>query len=84
MTPSDAIAYFTTLIAIAVAPGPVVLMLLARAGAGDTRGACAFGGGFALGGVVIIVAVCAGLGHWLKARPALFEYGRFAVLAYLG
>ncbi len=78
----DTISYFVTLLAIAVAPGPVVLMLMVRAASDDTRGASAFGFGYALGGVIIITAICFGLGAWLTAVPEVFEYSKYAMLAY--
>ncbi len=83
MTFNDTTAYFLTLVAIALAPGPVVLMLIARAASRDTMGAMSFGVGFACGGVLIITAVCFGLGGWLQAAPQVFEYGKYAMLAYI-
>jgi len=83
MTFADTLSYFTTLFAIAIAPGPVVLMLMVRAAGNDTRGAISFGLGYALGGVIIIGAVCYGLGTWLSAIPEFFEYSKYIMLAYL-
>lgn len=82
MTLPDTFSYFTALVAIAVAPGPVALMLMVRAASNDIRGAAAFGFGFALGGVVIVTAVCFGLGAWLSAVPAIFEYSKYIMMAY--
>ena len=46
MTAADGFSYVVTLVAIAIAPGPVVLMLMVRAASGDVRGAAGFGLGF--------------------------------------
>lgn len=82
MTLSDTFSYFTALVAIAIAPGPVVLMLMVRAASNDVKGAAGFGFGFALGGVFIVAAVCFGLGAWLSAVPAIFEYSKYVMMAY--
>ena len=80
----DAGVYFLTLIAIAVAPGPVALVLLVRAASRQIPQAIGFGLGYALGGVIIITAVCFGLGAWLSAVPVFFEYSKYLMLAYIG
>ena len=82
MSLGDTLSYFTALVAIAIAPGPVVLMLMVRAAGNDALGAAAFGLGFALGGVMIITAVCFGLAAWLTAVPEVFEYSKFLMMAY--
>ncbi len=82
MSFADTFSYFTALVAIAIAPGPVVLMLMVRAASNDTKGATGFGFGFALGGVLIITAVCFGLGTWLTAVPEVFEYSKYVMMAY--
>ena len=79
----DTTAYFMTVVAITLAPGPVVLMLMVRAASNDTLGALGFGIGFALGGVLIIAAVCLGMGAWLEMAPQFFAYGKYIMLAYL-
>jgi len=83
VTFDDTTAYFLTVVAIALAPGPVVLMLMVRAASRDTAGAVLFGAGFATGGVIIIAAVCFGLGGLLQAEPQIFEYGKYVMLAYI-
>lgn len=80
---SDTLSYFTTLIALAVAPGPVVLMLMARAASSDVRGAICFGIGSALGGVTIVSAVCFGLSAWFAAVPEILAYSKYALIAYI-
>jgi threonine/homoserine/homoserine lactone efflux protein len=79
----DIFSYFTTLVAIAIAPGPVVLMLMVRSAGNDAKGAVGFGFGFALGGVLIICAVCFGLNAWLTAVPEVFEYSKYVMMAYI-
>ncbi len=83
MNTYDIASYFMTLTAIALAPGPVVLMLMVRAAGNDTRGAIGFGTGFVMGGLVIITAVCFGLSAWLTAVPAVFEYSKYVMMAYI-
>lgn len=83
MTLSDTTVYFLTLVAIALAPGPVVLMLMVRAASQDTIGATFCGIGYATGGVLIITAVCFGLGGYLQAEPQIFVYGKYVMLAYI-
>jgi len=83
MSSADTFSYFVTLVAIAIAPGPVVLMLMVRAASNDVRGAAGFGFGFAMGGVLIITAVCFGLSAWLTAVPEVFEYSKYAMIAYI-
>lgn len=79
----DMLSYFVTLVAIALAPGPVVLMLMVRSASKDVKGATGFGLGFALGGVLIISAVCFGLSAWLTAVPEIFEYSKYVMIAYI-
>ena len=83
MSAADTLSYFITLVAIAVAPGPVVLMLMVRSAGNDVRGAAGFGFGFAMGGVLIISAVCFGLSAWLTAVPEVFEYSKYVMIAYI-
>ncbi len=82
MSFADTLSYFTALVAIAIAPGPVVLMLMVRAASNDAKGATGFGFGFAAGGLLIITAVCFGLGAWLTSVPEVFEYSKYVMLAY--
>lgn len=83
MTALDYFSYFLTIVAITLAPGPVVLMLMVRAATNDTRGALGFGIGYCLGGLIIITAVCFGLSQWLTAIPAVFEYSKYVMMAYI-
>lgn len=80
---SDAASYFITLIAITLAPGPVALVLVARSAGRDIWGALSFGVGYAVGGLLIITAVCYGLAAWLTSVPQVFEYSKYVMLAYI-
>lgn len=80
---ADMTTFFMTVIAIAVAPGPVVLMLIARSASNDIAGAAGFGLGFSIGGVTIITAVCFGLSAWFTAVPEVFVYSKFVMMAYI-
>jgi threonine/homoserine/homoserine lactone efflux protein len=83
MSYSDVLSYFVTLVAIALAPGPVVLMLMVRSASNDVAGAVGFAVGYAIGGVVIISAVCLGLSAWLTSVPEVLEYSKYVMLAYM-
>jgi threonine/homoserine/homoserine lactone efflux protein len=83
MSYSDVMSYFFSLIAITLAPGPCVLMLIVRSASGDVLGAFGFGIGYALGGVIITSVVCFGLGTWLTAVPEVFEYSKYVMMAYM-
>lgn len=79
----DTFSYFVTVVAITIAPGPVVLMLMVRAAGNDVKGAVAFGLGYSLGGLLIITAVCFGLSAWLTAVPEVLEYSKYIMIAYI-
>lgn len=83
MTIYDIAAYFLTLVAIALAPGPAFLLLMVRAASRDTLGAAFCGAGYASGGVAIITAVCFGLDEFLEAESGFFIYGKYVMLAYI-
>lgn len=81
---SDAIAYVLSLITLTLAPGPLVLLLMVRAASNDMRGAIGFGLGVALGDILVIAAICLGLGTWLQSAPGIYEFGKVAMLLYVG
>ena len=83
MTFLDTFSYFVTVVAITIAPGPVVLMLMVRAASNDIKGAVGFGLGYSLGGLLIITAVCFGLSAWLTAVPEVLEYSKYVMIAYI-
>ncbi len=83
MSYNDVASYTVTVFVIALAPGPVALMLVARSASKDVIGALGFGTGFALGGVAIIAVVCFGLGTWITTEPDVFAYSKYAMMAYI-
>ncbi|WP_298862218.1 LysE family translocator [uncultured Sulfitobacter sp.] len=83
MNTLDMLSYFMTLVAITLAPGPVVLMLMVRSASNDVAGAVGFAAGYAIGGVAIISAVCFGLSAWLTAIPEVLDYSKYVMIAYM-
>lgn len=83
MSMLDTFSYFVTVVAITIAPGPVVLMLMVRAAGNDVKGAVGFGLGYSLGGLLIITAVCFGLSAWLTAAPQVLDYSKYVMIAYI-
>lgn len=79
----DMISYYLTLITIAIAPGPMLLLLMTRAASNDTKGAIGFAFGAALGSLTIISAICVGLSTWLTEFPAALAYSKYLMLAYI-
>jgi threonine/homoserine/homoserine lactone efflux protein len=79
----DLFSYFVTLAAIAVAPGPMLLLLLTRAASNDAKGAFAFALGAAFGSLLIMTAVCFGLSAWLNSVPELLSYSKYIMLGYI-
>lgn len=79
----DLASYFVTLVAIAIAPGPMLLLLMARAAGNDIKGAAGFALGAALGSLTIITAVCFGLSHWLATAPDTLSFSKYLMLAYI-
>ena len=83
MQTADLISYFISLIAIAVAPGPMLLLLMTRAASRDIKGAIGFSVGAAFGSLTIITAVCFGLSAWLTEVPQVLAYSKYIMLAYI-
>lgn len=83
MSAPDAISYFVTLIAIALAPGPMLLLLMTRAASKDIAGALGFAVGAAFGSLSIITAVCFGLSAWLTEIPDVLAYSKYLMLVYI-
>lgn len=79
----DLMSLFATIVVLALAPGPAVLLIMVRAASSDVAGAIWFGTGVAVGGVLIVAAVCFGLSAWMTANPNLFDYTKYVMLAYL-
>lgn len=83
MTYSDTASYFFALLAIYLAPGPIVLLLIVRTASNDLRGAIGFALGTAVGSLTILTAVCFGISAWFSADSAVFAYSKYLMLAYL-
>lgn len=83
MSFADTFSYFVTLAAIALAPGPMLLLLLTRAASNDVKGALGFAIGAAFGSLTIITAVCFGLSVWLTEVPQVLAYSKYLMLAYI-
>lgn len=83
MSFADTFSYYITLITIAVAPGPMLLLLMTRAASNDIKGAIGFALGAAFGSLTIITAVCFGLSAWLTEVPAVLAYSKYVMLAYI-
>ena len=79
----DVLVYFSLLVSITIAPGPLMAILVARTLSRDMKGAVAFGVGIAIGDVAIIALVCAGLGVWLQATPEIFDTAKLIAVIYL-
>lgn len=79
----DTFSYFLTLVAIATAPGPMLLLLMTRAASNDVKGAVGFAVGAAFGSLTIITAVCFGLSVWLTEMPEVLAFSKYVMLAYI-
>ena len=83
MSAADTFSYFITLTAIAVAPGPMLLLLITRAASNDVKGALGFALGTALGSFAIITAVCLGMSKFLEQVPEFLNVSKYIMLAYI-
>ena len=83
MTAIDTVSYYLTLLAIALAPGPLMLLLMARAASNDIKGAIGFAFGTALGSIAVLTAVCFGLSLWMTRFPEVLSWSKFLMLAYI-
>ena len=79
----DLLSFFVTVLVLALAPGPAVLLIMVRAASNDIAGAIWFGIGVGFGGIVIIAAVCFGLSAWFSSSPEVFVYSKYFMLAYI-
>lgn len=83
MTFGDIASYYITLVTIALAPGPMLFLLMTRAARNDIKGAVGFALGAAFGSLTIITAVCFGLSQWLSSAPEVLSYSKYVMLAYI-
>lgn len=79
---SDLALYVLLLVSLTLAPGPLMAVMVSRAVGNDVRGAFSFGIGIALGDVIVIALICAGLGLWLQTMPEVFAVGKAVGLLY--
>lgn len=79
----DTFSYFTALLAIAVAPGPMMILLMTRAASNDLLGAVGFALGTAIGSLTVLTAVCFGLSIWLSEVPEVLNYSKYIMLIYI-
>lgn len=79
----DTFSYFSALVAIAIAPGPLMLLLVTRAASDDIRGAVGFAIGTALGSLTIVSLVCIGMNAWLSEVPEVLDISKYLMLAYI-
>lgn len=80
---NDLVAYTSMLVALSLAPGPIIALAISRGLSQDLSGAMAFVVGIAAGDALIIVLVCGGLGLWLQSYPTVFTLAKIASLTYL-
>lgn len=83
MEPTALFTYTATLAALTLAPGPLVAVLAARSASLDRRGACALALGICAGDIVVVLAICAGLGYWLQGHPEVFAFAKYAGVGFL-
>ena len=83
MEPIALFTYAATLSALTLAPGPLVAVLAARSAGRDRRGACALAIGICAGDILVVFAICAGLGYWLQAHPEVFAFAKYAGVGFL-
>jgi homoserine/homoserine lactone efflux protein len=81
--PATLSLYLVAVLALAITPGPTMLLALSNAVAGGRRAACAGIAGATLASGMLIVAVAFGLGAVLAASTTLFEMLRVAGVLYL-
>lgn len=75
--------YFVTVVVYAVAPGPLMAVLLVRSLGSDFRGAGGFAAGLCAGMMLVAGAVAFGVGVWAKSSPELLSLIKYAGVAYL-
>lgn len=75
--------YFTAVVALTAAPGPVMAVLVVRSLQSDTKGAAAFAAGLCAGDVLAVCAVALGIGVWAQGKPELLSLAKYVGVAYL-
>lgn len=77
------LTYASALIAVTVAPGPIMAVIITRALTRDIGGAVGFTAGVCLGDLIAIIAVSVGLGTWAANSPQWLQLFRIAGAAYM-
>ncbi len=75
--------YFTAVVALTAAPGPLMAVLVVRSLQSDTKGAAAFAAGLCAGDVLAVCAVALGIGVWAQGKPELLSLAKYVGVAYL-
>ena len=75
--------YFTAVVALTAAPGPLMAVLVVRSLQSDSKGAAAFAAGLCAGDVLAVFAVALGIGVWAQGRPELLSLAKYLGVAYL-
>ncbi len=81
--PGDFLAYTSIIVALTLAPGPLIAIIVSRVLNKDLCGALAFAVGVAGGDVLTILMLSAGLGIWVQSAPELLLFAKSATLVYL-
>ncbi|VTU37118.1 Homoserine/homoserine lactone efflux protein [Variovorax sp. PBS-H4] len=83
MTPDTLVVYLVASLALAITPGPTMLLAMSNGIAGGMRPAACGVVGASLGATVLIAVVALGLGSLLAASEWLFNAMRVAGVVYL-
>lgn len=83
MTFFDTFSYFTALVAIAIAPGPMMVLLMTLAASNDILGAIGFSFGTAIRSLTILSAVCFGMSLWITEVPDGLNYSKYLMMFYI-
>lgn len=83
MTFADTFSYYAALVTIAIAPGPMMVLLMTRAASNDVLGAIGFSFGTAIGSLAVLSAVCFGMSVWLSEAPEILNYSKYLMLMYI-
>lgn len=80
---STVMPYFITVFIYAIAPGPLMAVLIVRSLGSDFKGAGGFAVGLCAGMLMVACAVAVGVGVWAKSSPELLSLMKYFGVAYL-
>jgi threonine/homoserine/homoserine lactone efflux protein len=80
---TNVMPYFATVVVYAVAPGPLMAVLIVRSLSSDFRGAGGFAAGLCTGMMIVAGAVAFGVGVWAETSPVLLALIKYFGVAYL-